>query len=239
MANSKDTYYSVLGVSETATPREVRSAYRALLKKLHPDTVATLSDDLRREAECVTQQIIEAYLVLADPRQRDIYNRHLASQRKQSITASTVPNSATGTRSHISTRTSSASKTPRPKKTGGHWESLGCAMLTILILGVFAPFLIMAVTVDEDSFTLSFVLVEIVFLLSQIWLQDRIYSKSSRKERGADGWMSGVLISILMNALYTIVAIVSLLSTPDQDSKVSGQSFVAHSHSELKTAPII
>jgi DnaJ-domain-containing protein 1 len=56
---SDDTYYAVLGVSETATQLEIKAAYRNLLKRIHPDTVTTLSPGLRRLAEGATEDIIE------------------------------------------------------------------------------------------------------------------------------------------------------------------------------------
>ena len=63
---SDETYYAALGVSETATPSEIKAAYRNLLKKIHPDTVSTLSLNVKRIAEDATQEIIEAYSVLSD-----------------------------------------------------------------------------------------------------------------------------------------------------------------------------
>jgi DnaJ-class molecular chaperone len=65
-----DMYYAVLGISETATDREIKAAYRNLLKKIHPDTVSTLSPELRRLAEDATKEITKAYSVLSDPRRR-------------------------------------------------------------------------------------------------------------------------------------------------------------------------
>jgi len=90
-----ETYYELLGVSQNATPEEIKSAYWDLLKKIHPDTVATLSLDLKREAAEVTREIIEAYSVLSDTIQRAQYDRELAKSRPQAATAaSSPPNSA-------------------------------------------------------------------------------------------------------------------------------------------------
>ena len=74
---SNDTHYTVLGVSETATQLGIKAAYRDLLKQIHPDTVATLSPDLRRIAEGATEDIIEAYSVLSDASKRRQYDREL------------------------------------------------------------------------------------------------------------------------------------------------------------------
>ena len=78
---SVDTHYAVLGVSETASELEIKAAYRSLLKKIHPDTVSTLSPDVRRMAESATTEIIEAYSVLSDASSRNEYDRQLAEDR--------------------------------------------------------------------------------------------------------------------------------------------------------------
>jgi curved DNA-binding protein CbpA len=74
---SDDTYYTVLGVSETATELEIKAAFRNLVKQIHPDTVSTLSPELRHTAEDVTKEIIEAYSVLSDASERCEYDQKL------------------------------------------------------------------------------------------------------------------------------------------------------------------
>ena len=78
---SEETYYTALGVAETATGDEIKSSYRSLLKRIHPDTVSTLSEETRRRAEEATREMNEAYSVLSDPRKRAEYDFHLAEQR--------------------------------------------------------------------------------------------------------------------------------------------------------------
>jgi curved DNA-binding protein CbpA len=108
---SDDTYYVVLGVSETATQSEIKAAYRNLLKRIHPDTVATLSPDLRRIAEGATEDIIEAYSVLSDAEKRRQYDLELVAHRRTSVLTSTVPNVPTYPR--VRSRTSPASNSRR------------------------------------------------------------------------------------------------------------------------------
>ncbi len=90
---SNDTYYTVLGVSQTASQLEIRAAYRSLLKKVHPDTVSALSLELRHLAEGATRDITEAYSVLSDPKKRRQYDRELGlvEHRLKSIRPPTTP----------------------------------------------------------------------------------------------------------------------------------------------------
>lgn len=58
-------YYDLLGVTRDATPTEIRSAYRALAKRLHPDTGGTAG---------TFRLLREAYETLSDPDLRDDYD---------------------------------------------------------------------------------------------------------------------------------------------------------------------
>lgn len=87
----EETYYNVLGVAENATPADIKSAFRSLLKKIHPDTVSTLSEETRRHAEDATREINEAYSVLSDAGQRAEYDYFLAEKRKVGAAAAGNP----------------------------------------------------------------------------------------------------------------------------------------------------
>ncbi|GAB4339689.1 MAG: J domain-containing protein [Calditrichia bacterium] len=68
MSQQKD-YYKILGVSETATPEEIKKAYRKLAVKYHPDKHAG-----DKSAEERFKEISEAYAVLSDPEKRKQYD---------------------------------------------------------------------------------------------------------------------------------------------------------------------
>jgi molecular chaperone DnaJ len=64
-------YYFVLGVSRTATARDILRAYRDLAKLYHPDRVGP-------QGTATFQDIVEAYEVLSDPERRQHYNQSLS-----------------------------------------------------------------------------------------------------------------------------------------------------------------
>lgn len=64
-----DDLYKRLGVAPTSSAREIRSAYRKLARKVHPDT--SRSPETAAEFAKVT----EAYRILTDPERRAKYDR--------------------------------------------------------------------------------------------------------------------------------------------------------------------
>jgi DnaJ-class molecular chaperone len=67
--NYKD-YYAILGVPKTAAAKDIKSAYRKLARKWHPDA----NPDNTKEAEEKFKDIQEAYEVLSDTEKRSKYD---------------------------------------------------------------------------------------------------------------------------------------------------------------------
>jgi molecular chaperone DnaJ len=67
---SKRDYYEILGVSRTATDQEIKSAYRKLALKYHPDR-----NPGDKAAEDSFKEAAEAYAILVDTDRRHLYGR--------------------------------------------------------------------------------------------------------------------------------------------------------------------
>src|ERR1700675_4461864 len=62
-------YYKTLGVDRKASDADIKSAYRKLARKFHPDV-----NPNNKEAEAKFKQINEAYQVISDPEKRKKYD---------------------------------------------------------------------------------------------------------------------------------------------------------------------
>lgn len=58
--------YKVLGVSRTATPEEIKSAYRKQAQRYHPDRVSHLGEELQQLAKQKFLEIQKAYEILSN-----------------------------------------------------------------------------------------------------------------------------------------------------------------------------
>ncbi len=74
---SKRDYYDVLGVDKNASDQDIKSAYRKLARKFHPDV------NKDADAETKFKEVREAYEVLSDSNKRAQYDRfgHQANQQ--------------------------------------------------------------------------------------------------------------------------------------------------------------
>jgi DnaJ-class molecular chaperone len=73
---SRKDYYLILGISRSDAPAAIRSAYRDLAHRYHPDRTGP-------EGTRHFQEINEAYEVLSDPEQRAVYDRETGGRPVQ------------------------------------------------------------------------------------------------------------------------------------------------------------
>ncbi len=74
---AKKDFYSILNVSRSATPEEIKKAYRKLAMQFHPD-----KNPGDKKAEEKFKELSEAYEVLSDQKKREMYDQfgHAGSQ---------------------------------------------------------------------------------------------------------------------------------------------------------------
>ena len=72
---AKRDYYEVLGVDKKASADEIKSAYRKLALKWHPDRWVNGSDAEKKTAEDKFKEAAEAYSILSDPDKRAKYDQ--------------------------------------------------------------------------------------------------------------------------------------------------------------------
>jgi len=71
-------FYALLGIPADADEEAIRSAYRILARRYHPDSGAGSSAEKFR-------QVAEAYETLSDPRRRQVYDHSLQQVRPLAI----------------------------------------------------------------------------------------------------------------------------------------------------------
>jgi len=65
----EETFYQILGLSVKATEDEIKSAYKRLARKYHPDV-----NQGSKSHEEQFKRVLEAYQTLSDPRKKDLYD---------------------------------------------------------------------------------------------------------------------------------------------------------------------
>jgi DnaJ-class molecular chaperone len=76
-------YYVVLGVPRSESGEGIRSAFRDLVKQYHPDRTGS-------QGAAAFREIVEAYLILSDPRARRLYDDRLKRPEQGEVPARTV-----------------------------------------------------------------------------------------------------------------------------------------------------
>ncbi|MFN5118020.1 MAG: J domain-containing protein, partial [Cyanobacteriota bacterium] len=118
------SHYELLQLPVTASPQQLRQAFRHLSKVYHPDTTSLPPS----QAEEAFRRLQQAYAVLSDPEARRAYDTRLQARSAPAAAAAPV----------------SFAAAPRPDSvrrslSGGEWFALlllGLAMVLSLVLGI-------------------------------------------------------------------------------------------------------
>ncbi|ACC98849.1 Chaperone protein DnaJ [Elusimicrobium minutum Pei191] len=71
MAKQKEDYYKILEVTRNATSVEIKSSYRRMAMKYHPDR-----NPGNKEAEERFKEVNEAFSILSDPQKKQVYDNY-------------------------------------------------------------------------------------------------------------------------------------------------------------------
>ena len=77
------TNYQILGISQKATPEQIKRTYRTLVKLCHPDLFVSGSEEQARAGDQL-REINAAYAILSNPQKRTTYDAKLSKHRSNS-----------------------------------------------------------------------------------------------------------------------------------------------------------
>ena len=145
---SESSYYALLGLHPSASPLEIRRAYRELSKCYHPDT----TDLPTATATTKFQQLNEAYATLSNPERRVLYDQKIGYSRLNVIQA--PPNLNTPVTQSRPKYSSSAylDPTDRPLSAG---EIFALFILGLTFMGCLLLAIAIGLTRGESAFQVS------------------------------------------------------------------------------------
>lgn len=142
------SYYTVLGLHPSASPIEIRRAYRELSKRYHPDTT-----DLPTEtATTKFRQLNEAYAALSNPERRVLYDQKIGYSRLNVIQVPPHFNSPANQRQRTYSSSAYLDPTDRPLSAG---EIFALFILGLTFVGCILLAIAIGLTRGEAAFQVS------------------------------------------------------------------------------------
>ena len=92
----EDNYYKILDISENATQKDIKVAFRRLARKYHPDLNPTVSDE-------VMKTINIAFENLSDPEKKQVYDKSLKLLKSKEISNANLSGDSDTTSQEIDT----------------------------------------------------------------------------------------------------------------------------------------
>jgi len=131
-------FYQVLGVGRSASADEIKSAYRELVKRYHPDLFHATG--AKAEATEKLRQVNEAYAVLGNPERRRRYDQAFVQNPQ---TRPRAPSRAQGRRAspsrHQAQRRSAGPKIPKVRlHFSRKWAGYSLAAAAMILVVVYA-----------------------------------------------------------------------------------------------------
>jgi DnaJ-class molecular chaperone len=84
MTSERPDLYAILDVSPHATQDEISHAYRALLRRHHPDTRGPADESQDAGSDAALEQVLAAYTVLHHPARRAHYDQEVRRRSQPS-----------------------------------------------------------------------------------------------------------------------------------------------------------
>ena len=132
----EESYYELLQVSPTADLEIITAAYRALIRRHHPDRNPSPT------ADATTKRLNEAWEVLSDPAKRAEYDRKLgAGSSSRPAPPPRPPNRPTQETPPPRPKPSPPPRASGPEPTGGGWPVFWVGIVLLGIIGVVAAIL--------------------------------------------------------------------------------------------------
>lgn len=112
-------HYEMLGVSKTATDDQIKTAYRQLAKKFHPDLFANATEIQKQKAQAVFTQMTNAYVILSNPEKKAKYDESIGIRAAKSESSSTTATKKTASTATATATAQKAKEEPPAKPVNG------------------------------------------------------------------------------------------------------------------------
>src|ERR671932_2418563 len=141
-------YYLLMGLHPSASPIEIRRAYRELSKRYHPDTTDLPTDTATQKF----QQLNEAYATLSNPERRVTYDQSIGYSRLNVIQAPANLNIPVSQKRPTYSSSAYLDPTDRPLSAG---EIFALFILGLTFLGCLVLAIAIGLTRGESAFHVS------------------------------------------------------------------------------------
>lgn len=148
LIQNQTSYYTLLGLHPSASPQEIRRAYRELCKRYHPDT----TDLPTTTATAKFQQLNEAYATLCNSERRMVYDQKIGYSRLNVIQAPPDLNIPVSQSRRTYSSSAYLDPTDRPLSAG---EIFALFILGITFLGCLVLAIAIGLTRGEAAFQVS------------------------------------------------------------------------------------